>query len=902
MLRVTVNGVALGSKPSCTILDLLRREGTTIPTLCDDSRLSPAGSCRLCLVRVEGFNRAVPACATPLADGMNIQTHTPELEKFRRSVLKLLLDNQPNTAVISGPETELQRYARQYGLGARVGADRQSAVIDNSHPYISVDTSRCILCSRCVRICNELQGNFVWQIGGRGKDSYLSHDGPSLIESPCVSCGACVDTCPTGALSDKSVLTDGVPERWMETVCPYCGTGCEMLVGTRDNRIVQIKPVINSTVSKGHLCVKGRYAFGYVHAADRITTPMLRDRDKEWREVSWKEAITFAASNLRRLRKEYGPDSIGVLGSARATNEEAYLTQKFARLVIGTNNVDCCARVCHAPSAAALGKMLGAGAATNSFDDIERAQTILLWGCNPTENHPVVGARIKQAVLHGAKLIVIDPRQTELAKYATIHLQLKPGTDVALANALAAVIVGEKLTDAEFIRQHVLEYAEFSKFAASQSAAEACTVTGIPWNQILSAARLYASVKPAMCFHGLGVTEHTQGTEGVQCMVNLALVTGNIGCRGAGVNPLRGQNNVQGAAHMGCDPGRLPGYLPIEAAGASFGPVWGTPIPRNPGQNLPEMIRAAESGDLRALYAIGYDILLTNPNMRATSRALSKLDLVIVQDLFLNETAKEVGTVFLPACSSFEKGGTFMNAERRVQRIRPALAPVGETRPDWCIICELAASIGHGDAFDYTSEEEIWSEVREVWPAGRGMTYSRLDEKGLQWPCYGESDPGTEILHEQGSFSSGKPAALACVPYRPSPESCSPTFPMTLATGRSLYQFNAGTMTGRTPNNDLRANDRLEIAPRDAERLRVETGDQMEVSSQYGSAILPAYVTSSVPAGLTFATFQTPALHLNTVTSPHEDNICATPEYKQTAVRLVPRKERRSPIVEERKT
>jgi formate dehydrogenase major subunit len=533
--------------------------------------------------------------------------------------------------------------------------------------------------------------------------------------------------------------------------------------------------------------------------------------------------------------------------------------------------------------------MLGAGAATNSFDDIERAQAILLWGCNPTENHPVVGARIKQAVLRGAKLIVIDPRQTELADYSTVHLQLKPGTDVALANAMAAVIVAEKLIDAKFTRQHVLEYAEFADFVGSQPTARACTITGISWDKIVLAARLYASVKPAMCFHGLGVTEQTQGTEGVQCIVNLALLTGNIGSPGAGVNPLRGQNNVQGAAHMGCEPTRLPGYLPIESAASMCEPVWGAAVPRSRGRNLLEMLRGADSGELRAIYAIGYDILLTNPNLNATVRALRKLDLVLVQDLFLNETAKEVGTVFLPACSSFEKGGTFMNAERRVQRIRPALVPLDESRPDWQVICNLAAQLGHGGSFDYSSEEEVWNEVRKVWQAGSGMTYARLDKLGLQWPCYDESDPGTTILHEAGSFSSGKPAALARIPYRPSPETCSPAFPMTLVTGRSLYQFNAGTMTGRTPNNELRASDCLDISPADAESLKIQTGDTVEVSSQYGTAVLPAQVTTSLPAGVTFATFQTPPVRLNTVTSTHHDNACATPEYKQAAVRLIPK-------------
>ena len=521
--------------------------------------------------------------------------------------------------------------------------------------------------------------------------------GTTLGASSCVSCGACVDTCPSGALEDKGKLEHQNPTHWTRTTCPYCGTGCELNVGTNQNQIVSVKPVLNAPVNHGHLCVKGRYAFDFVDSVDRITVPMIRTNDG-WRPLSWDEAISLIATRLQQIAKEHGPDSIGVLGSARATNEENYLTQKFARLVIGTNNVDCCARVCHTPTAAAMKLMLGTGAATNAYNDIEKAQTILVCGANATASHPVVGARIKQATLKGAKLIVIDPRQIELSRYATIHLRLKPGTNIPLLNAMACTIVEERLVDYQFAAERVAEWDEFCEFIKEFTPEKVASICGVEADIIRQAARLYATTKPAICFHGLGVTEHTQGTEGVMCLVNLALLTGNLGKPGTGVNPLRGQNNVQGAAHMGCDPGILAGSVSLNEARALFENVWHAPVPRTPGLNLLEMMDAAEAGKLKALWTIGYEIALTNANFAATERALRSLDFLIVQDMFLNETAR-FGSLFLPATSSFEKDGTFMNAERRVQRVRRAIEPVGESKPDWKIICEVAAAMGKGQFF-----------------------------------------------------------------------------------------------------------------------------------------------------------------------------------------------------------
>lgn len=934
-MKLHINGRSLEVADGSTVLHASRLAGVEVPTLCHDDRLKPAGACRLCLVQVKGLHHFVPACATPVADGMEIETHTPEIEETRRTLLQLLAEEYPEEAVERWPEKQFHRWLRHYGVSPKsegrtpkeirspmpdAGSGAVSAVrtsefglpsdfgfrlSDFSHPYLAADFSKCIHCFRCVRICNEVQGQFVWHVTGPGHHARIVPDGPTLLASSCVSCGACVDTCPTGALEDQSVLQHGTPTKWTRTTCPYCGVGCEMNVGTRDNRIVQVKPVLDAPVNKGHLCVKGRYAFDYTHAADRVTEPLIRENG-EWRKASWPEAIECVADNFLRILKETGPDSLGVLGSARGTNEENYLAQKFARVVLGTNNVDCCARVCHAPTAAGMKQTLGTGAATNSFDDIERASAFLLCGCNPTENHPIVGARLKQAVLRGAKLIVIDPRAIELTRHADVHLQLRPGTNIPLLHALAHVIVTEGLTDEAALRERVSDFEAYREFIAAWTPERAADLTGVSADLIRQAARLYATRQPAMCFHGLGMTEHIQGTEAVMCLVNLALLTGHFGKPGSGVNPLRGQNNVQGAAHMGCEPGSLTGFVPLDQGRDAFEAVWQAPIPHTPGLNLMEMMDSAEAGKLRALWAIGYDVALTNPNTAATKAALAKLDFVVVQDLFMNELAREFGHVFLPACSSFEKDGTFMNSERRVQRVRRALEPVGHSKPDWEIICEVAKAmiscsrrreeagvsncsahppphVGGYTGFNFHSAEEIWNEIRAVWKAGAGITYARLEHGGLQWPCPSEEHPGTTILHAE-SFPHGQRAPLKRVEFSATTETTTAEFPFLLTTGRTLYQFNAGTMTRRTPNATLRETDTLDIAPADAARLKLRDGDRVRVHSRHGEADIPLRIDARVKPGELFATFHAAEVFLNQLTSPHRDSVVMTPEYKVVAV------------------
>jgi formate dehydrogenase major subunit len=883
MTPVLINGEPLNAPDGSTILDALRVVGIPIPALCHDDRLVPSGACRACLVEIEGQSRPAAACATPVQPGMVIRTDTDALREYRRSVLALLAARYPADAVRRFPGKPFHQLLAASGLAGRPsGAD--AGAEDDGHPFITVDMSRCIRCYRCVRICDEVQGQDVWQLNGRGAAVAIVPDGPNLRQSSCVSCGACVDTCPTGALEDAPAVSTADVTGWIRTVCPYCGTGCELLAGTRDGRIVSVRPALDAPVNRGHLCVKGRYGFSFTAASDRVTEPMVR-RGSGWQPVSWEEAIAFVAERLRGLADRHGPDCVGILGSARATNEDNYVVQKFARVVLGTNNVDCCARVCHAPSAAGLKSTLGVGLATNSFDDIERARAILVWGANPTENHPIVGARIRQAARAGARLVVVDPRRTELAEIADQHLALRPGTDVALINAVAHCLVQEGMLDAEFVERETTGLDEFTAFLQDWTPERVAGICGVDASAIRRAARLYGASRPAISFHGLGITEHAQGTEAVMALVNLALLTGNIGIAGGGINPLRGQNNVQGAAHMGCDPATLPGSVPLERGREAVERAWQATVPRTRGRHLLEMMDAAAEGRLQALWAIGYDVLLTNPNATRTADALGRLDLVIVQDLFMTETARRFGTVFLPACSTFEHDGTFMNAERRIQRVRRAIEPAGASRADWEIVCAVAAALGKPEGFGFDSAESIWNEVRALCDGARGMSYARLDAAGLQWPCPDESHPGTSILHATG-IAGGARVGFRSIAWHEAGERPTPEYPFTLVTGRALYQFNAGTMSARSGLNALRESDRLDAAAEDLERLGLRESDRVRVTSAHGQAVLPIHASAAMRPGQLFATFHTPDAFVNTVTGSIRDPITGTPDYKVTAVRV----------------
>lgn len=886
MLRITVDGTPVTCAPGVTLLEAARGAEIDIPALCHDPRLTPAGACRVCMVQVEGMDRPVASCTTPATDGMVVATATVELRDLRTTLLAMLTRNYPATAPAAAPDLPFHRLLNEHDVTPTGSFD--PALVDTSQPTIRVDLNQCINCWRCVRICEEVQGQFTWRIEGRGDSARVIPDsGGALATSSCVSCGACVDTCPTGALSDAGPTTSATD--WTSTTCPYCGVGCQLLVGVRDDRIVEVKPALDAAVNRGHLCVKGRYGHGFVDSPERVRTPMVRDDTGKWQPVGWDAAIRTAINGFRRVIDRHGPPAVGVLGSARATNEENYLTGKFARIVLGTNNVDCCARVCHAPSAAGLKMAFGTGAATNSFDDIESARTILVCGSNTTEAHPVIGARIKQARMRGANLIVIDPRRIELAEYADVHLQPRPGSNVAVLNSLAAAIVDEGLVDEAFAALRIDGLDEFREFITDFAPERMQATTGLLPKDVRKAARMYAGARPSMIFHGLGVTEHVQGTDAVLGLANLALLTGNLGRPGTGVNPLRGQNNVQGSAHMGCQPDALPGMIPLTAGRDRAEAVWGAPLPDIPGLDAMEMLDAAAAGQLHALWVIGWDILLTQPHTAEVEQALNSLDVLVVQDLFLTETARRFATVFLPAASSFEKDGTFMNSERRVQRVRAAVPAPDGVRTDADILCHAATAGGFGDHFSYHHASEMWDEIRRMWPAGAGITYPRLDNPdGLQWPCPQPDHPGTVRLHTDTFPGIGSRTSLRCIRFHASAEHPTEAYPLVFITGRELYSFNAGTMTGKSTTAELTDGCVLDISPADAADLAVTDGARVRIRSRYGQLVMPCRIIGTVAPGVVFSTFSDPAVLVNTVTGPGRDPHTHTPEYKLTAVRVEP--------------
>ncbi len=879
LIRLRVNGQDQEAAAGTTLLALCRGIGIDLPTLCSDPRLKPASTCRLCEVEVLGEPRPLCACATEVRAGMEVKTHTPDLEAFRKTMLERYAAHIPveDPARLTGKpfRTLLDTY------GVEPTGGRRAELKHPEHPYLDVDLSWCVACGRCVRICEEVQGQDVWTFAGRGMDVRpVPQLAAGLAGSGCVSCGGCADACPTGAIEDVSRLAHGLPDRWVRTTCPYCGTGCEMQVGVKEGRITEVRPTLDAPVNLGHLCVKGRYGFGFNDAPDRITAPMIR-RGNAWMEVSWDEALDAAASALRRAEGK-----TGVLASSRVTNEENYLAQKFARLVLHTHNVDCCARVCHAPSAAGLGQSFGTGAATNSFADIERAGLIMVVGANPTENHPIVGARIRQRARAGVPLVVIDPRRTELAALAEVHLAPQPGTNLPLFLAMARVILDEGLSDAAFLEARTDGVAVFAASTLAWTPEAAAEVCGVPAQDIRRAAIRYATVKPAMCLHGLGVTEHIQGTDGVAALAQLALLTGNVGRPGAGVNPLRGQNNVQGSAQMGCEPSRLTGYQKISQARDLHQAVWGANLPTEPGLTALDMVDAAGDSRIKALLVIGYDPLLSHPNAEATAENLNGLDALIVVDLFLTETAQAFGTVFLPAASPFEKEGTYMNGERRVQRVREVLPPKGSSRTDLDILCGLAERLGAGAQFPFATAAAVWDEARRTWPAISGISHGRLDrEGGLQWPCPSEGHPGTPVLHE-GAFQGGGRATFRALAWLPSQEARDAAHPFLLNTGRSLFHFNAATMTRRTRNSELCPEGQLDLHPVDAADLGVLEGQAVHVRSRHGAFTLPAHLTEAVRPGEPFATFQAVEACVNRATGTGRDATTGTPEYKVTAVSL----------------
>jgi formate dehydrogenase major subunit len=882
---------AIAIQPGDTVLQAARRAGVDIPTLCYHHDLAPEGGCRICLVETDRRGRLQAACHTPLQPGMEIRTSSARIDSLRRDILSLYLSANPADLFhASSTGTETERLMHRLGVtGPAFGHAEEHAPGDESHPYLRFYRSLCINCRRCLHACEEIQGQFVYGLENRGFSTRLIF-GPSerFADSPCVACGACVDHCPTGAITDADRIGARSPEKVVRSTCGYCGVGCQLDIETSGNRVLRIHGTSLAEVNHGHLCVKGRYAHAHQHSADRLTQPLLRTGER-WQEIGWPEAVSWLSTRLLEICRRSGPSSLGAFTSSRSTNEAAYLLQKLFRTILRTNNVDCCARVCHSSTALALQTVTGTGAATASYADLPLARSIVLAGANATEGHPVVGARIKQAVLAGASLIVIDPRRIELAEYADLHLQLKPGTNVPLFNAIAKILLEQGLIDRSYVESRTEGFAEFSEFLKALSLAEVARITGVAEEQIGAAAMLLGRNGPGMFISGLGLSELTQGTASVIALCNLGMLTGSIGKKGAGMLPLRGQNNVQGNADMGGMPDQVTGYQAVSnpEVRSRVGKIWGVEPPSERGLTISEMLDAAAQKQIKALWMQGEDVAQSDPNQSHVLEALEALELLVVQEMFFSETARFAHLV-LPAAGALEQEGTFTNGERRIQLVRPAVPAPGEARADWEAIRDVANAMGAG--WRYQSPAEIMDEIAQVAPAlFGGVSYARLEPDGLQWPCPSPRHPGTSTVHSQG-FLRGK-GRLVGIDFVPSPEHSQNGFPFLLITGRALEHYNVGTMTRRTPNRELLPCDFLEIHSADAQRWSIEDGRPVEVKSRWGRTKVNARISDRVPPGVLFLTFHFPETHANLLTSPYVDPQSKCPEYKVTAVAVTPLKE-----------
>ena len=897
-VTLEIDGATVTVPAGTSVMRAAALADARIPKLCATDSLKAFGSCRLCLVEIEGRKGFPASCTTQVAAGMKVRTRSARIDQLRRNIVELYVSDHPldcDDCPANG-HCELQDAAEVTGItGSRYarGKTQRGVAPDVSNPYFDFNPDLCIVCSRCVRACDETQSTLALTIEGRGFGSRVSaSEHQPFLASECVSCGACVEACPTAALSEKSLASLGQPERAVATTCGYCGVGCSLKAEVKQETVVRMVPNRAGQANQGHACIKGRFAYGYATHKDRVTKPMIRARITDpWREVSWEEAIDYTAREFRRIQQKYGRNAVGGITSSRCSNEETYLVQKLVRAALLTNNVDTCARVCHSPTGYGLKHTLGESAGTQAFTSVQKADVVIVCGANPVDGHPVFGSQLKRRLRQGAKLIVIDPRATDLVRTphieAAYHLQLQPGTNVAVINALAHVIVTEGLTKDDYVleRCEAQSYQEWKDFISDpKNSPEAMeSVSGVPAALVRGAARLYAAGPNSAIYYGLGVTEHSQGTTMVMGIANLAMATGNLGREGVGVNPLRGQNNVQGSCDMGSFPHELPGYRHVSDAitRGSFEAAWNVSISDEPGLRIPNMFEAALDGSFKAMYIQGEDFVQSDPNTHHVTSALSAMECVVVQDLFLVETAR-YAHVFLPGSSFLEKDGTFTNAERRISRVRKVMEPLAGLA-DWEVTMRLAQALGY--PMHYAHPSEIMDEIARLTPTFTGVSYEKLDRLGtIQWPCNDKAPEGTPTMHV-GSFVRGK-GKFYRTAYVATAERSTSRYPLLLTTGRVLYQYNVGTQTRRTKNLVFNKEDVLEMHPDDAEDRGISDGDLVGVASRAGEIVVRASLTKRIARGVVYTTFHFPESGVNLVTTENSDWATNCPEYKVTAVEV----------------
>ena len=897
-VTLTIDGRQVSVPEGTSVMAAAASIAAPIPKLCATDSLEAFGSCRLCLVEIEGRRGTPASCTTPAENGMVVRTQTPRLAKLRRGVMELYISDHPLDCLTcsANGDCELQTQAGVVGLRevryGYDGANHTQAPTDASNPYFTFESSKCIVCSRCVRACEEVQGTFALTVLGRGFDSKISPGGVDFMSSECVSCGACVQACPTATLNEKSQIEKGKAERSVVTTCAYCGVGCAFKAEVKGQDVVRMVPYKAGKANEGHSCVKGRFAYGYATHKDRIVKPMIRAKITDpWREVSWDEAVNYAASEFKRIQARYGRDSLGAITSSRCTAEEVFVIQKLVRAGFGNNNVDTCARVCHSPTGYGLSQTFGTSAGTQDFKSVDDSDVILVIGANPTDAHPVFAPRMKKRLRAGAKLIIVDPRRIDLVKTPHVaaehHLALRPGTNVAIVNALAHVVVTEGLVNEAFVAERAdrANFESWARFIADERCSPEAveTFTGVPAAEVRAAARLYATGGRAAIYYGLGVTEHSQGSTTVMAIANLAMATGNIGRRGVGVNPLRGQNNVQGSCDMGSFPHEFSGYRHVsdDATREVFEKMWGVSLSSEPGLRIPNMMDEAVEGSFKGLYIQGEDIAQSDPDTLHITAGLKAMECVVIQDLFLNETAR-YAHVFLPGASFLEKDGTFINAERRISRVRKAMEPLAG-KADWEATLAFAAALGA--PMHYNHPSEIMDEIAALTPTFAGVSYDRLDELGsVQWPCNEKAPEGTPIMHAE-RFVRGK-GQFMITEYVPTEERTGPLFPLLLTTGRILSQYNVGAQTRRTENSRWHEQDVLEIHPFDAEQRGVRDGELVALQSRIGEVSLTAKISERMQPGIVYTTFHHPNSGANVVTTDNSDWATNCPEYKVTAVQV----------------